>query len=241
LADDLVPLMDVAGVDRVLLVPPPWDPDANAESLEAAGRWPDRFRVMGHLDVREELSRPQLETWLDQPWMAGMRLAFRAEYALLRLIDGTTDWLWGAAADAGIPVMVYPPWRLGLMAEIARTHPRLRLTIDHLGIHERTRGLALAHDLGQVVGLAAFPNVAVKVSALPLYSEQPFPHRDSHQLVATLVDAFGPERCFWGTDLTRLDCSYHDAVAMMDETPFLSAEMRELVMGQALLDWLPWI
>jgi L-fuconolactonase len=239
-ADDLVPLMDAAGVDRALLVPPPWDPDANAESLEAALRWPVRFRVMGHLDVREHVGRSQLATWLDHPGMVGLRLAFRAEYSLLRLIDGTSDWLWGAACDAGIPVMVYPPWRLGLMAEVARAHPRLRLAIDHMGIHQSTRGRTLAHDLREMTELASLPNVSVKVSALPLYSDEPFPHADTRHLVTTLVGAFGPERCFWGTDVTRLGCSYRAAVEMMESMPFRSPGERELVMGEALLGWLAW-
>jgi hypothetical protein len=44
--EKLVPLMDEAGVDRVVVVPPSWPGDRNDYGLEAARRYPDRFRVM---------------------------------------------------------------------------------------------------------------------------------------------------------------------------------------------------
>src|ERR1700704_2601639 len=44
--EKLVPMMDEAGVDRVVVVPPSWPGDRNDYGLEAAGRHPERFRVM---------------------------------------------------------------------------------------------------------------------------------------------------------------------------------------------------
>src|ERR1700686_253161 len=40
--EKLVPLMDQAGVDRVVIVPPSWPGDRNDYALEAAQRYPDR-------------------------------------------------------------------------------------------------------------------------------------------------------------------------------------------------------
>lgn len=40
----LLPLMDEAGVDRVVIVPPSWVGDRNDYGLEAVRRYPDRFR-----------------------------------------------------------------------------------------------------------------------------------------------------------------------------------------------------
>jgi L-fuconolactonase len=241
LATDLVRLMADAGVDRAVLVPPPWDPDANAEALDAVRRWPELFRVMGHFEVEREADDRRLATWLDQPGMVGLRLAFRVEHAAVRLIDGTTDWLWEAASDARVPVMLYPPGRLSLISEIARAFPSLRLAVDHMALHHATRGRALAHDLRQLCAMAALPNVVVKLSALPLYSDEPFPYADTRHLVETVVRAFGPERCFWGSDLTRLPCTYQQAVDMMtDLGSSLSRGDMRLVMGDSIMAWLAW-
>src|SRR5882672_9857966 len=45
--EKLVPLMDEAGVERVVIVPPSWPGDRNDYALEAASRYPKRFGVMG--------------------------------------------------------------------------------------------------------------------------------------------------------------------------------------------------
>ncbi len=56
-----------------------------------------------------------------------------------------------------------------------------------------------------------------------------------------LYDAFGPERMFWGTDITRMPCSWRLCVSMFtEELPWLSDRDKELTMGEALCTWLGW-
>jgi predicted TIM-barrel fold metal-dependent hydrolase len=52
--------------------------------------------------------------------------------------------------------------------------------------------------------MAKRPNVAVKASALPSYSSEPYPYRGLHAHIRRVYDAFGPQQMFWGTDFTRL-------------------------------------
>src|SRR5262245_39343016 len=51
--EKLVPLMDEAGVDRVVIVPPSWPGDRNDYALEAAQRYPARFAVMGRIPLKD--------------------------------------------------------------------------------------------------------------------------------------------------------------------------------------------
>jgi hypothetical protein len=56
-----------------------------------------------------------------------------------------------------------------------------------------------------------------------------------------VVDAFGAQRIFWGTDLSQSPCSYRRAVTLFtDELGFLSATDKEWIMGRALAQWLNW-
>jgi predicted TIM-barrel fold metal-dependent hydrolase len=89
--------------------------------------------------------------------------------------------------------------------------------------------------------LAKYPNVAVKLSGAPSYSSEPYPYRNIHKYIRQIVDAFGPQRCFWGTDITRMPCSYRQCVTMFtEEMPWLQGRDKELIMGDAICAWLGW-
>ena len=79
--EKLVPLMDEAGVDRVVIVPPSWPGDRNDYALEAARRYPDRFAVMGRIPLQNPESAELLPKWKEQPGMVGIRLTFQREQA----------------------------------------------------------------------------------------------------------------------------------------------------------------
>src|ERR1044071_502658 len=93
----------------------------------------------------------------------------------------------------------------------------------------------------KTVDLAGLPNVAVKVSSLPCYVDEPYPFPTLHPLVRQVVDAFGPKRCFWGTDLSHLPCPYQEVVTLFtEEMKSLSASELEWIMGRGIAEWLGW-
>ena len=67
--EKLVPLMDEAGVDRAVIVPPSWPGDRNDYALEAARRYPNRFAVMGRIPLENPESAELIPKWLEQPGM----------------------------------------------------------------------------------------------------------------------------------------------------------------------------
>src|SRR3981081_1674311 len=91
--EKLVPLMDEAGVDRVVVVPPSWPGDRNDYGLEAARRYPERFHVMGRLPLERPESAALLPKWKEQPGMLGVRLTFLGPQEKW-VTDGTADWFW---------------------------------------------------------------------------------------------------------------------------------------------------
>src|SRR5579864_6184266 len=54
--DKLLPMMDEAGVDRVVIVPPSWEGERNDYALEAARKYPNRFSVMGRILLSSPLA-----------------------------------------------------------------------------------------------------------------------------------------------------------------------------------------
>jgi len=233
--------MDAAGVARAVIVPPSWEGDRNDLALQAARLHGDRFAVMGRLAIERPESRALVARWKEQPGMLGLRFTFHTEVQRPWLTDGTADWLWPAAEKAGLPVMMYVPGSLRVVEGIAARHPGLRLVIDHLAIEGPLRDDAAFAHLPELLALARCANVGVKASALPCHSTEPYPYRGLHQYVRQVVDAFGPRRTFWGTDLTRLPCSYRQAITLFtEELPWLRGSDLEWVMGRGLCEWLGW-
>lgn len=238
-ADELVAAMDAARVDRAYLVPPSFAGDDNTAALDAAARYPQRFAVMGRLPLRGR-SHPELAAWRDQPGMLGVRLTFNRGEALDWLSDGTADWFWHDAEALDVPVMVFTPARAHLLVPVVERHPRLRLIVDHAGFPSHAPPVPVDTLINEVAKLAAFPNVAVKASAFPCAVDEPYPFPTAQRATLRLVNEFGAERVFWGTDLTRLPCSYDEAVGYLAEHGGLQGRDLDLVMGRGIIDWLGW-
>jgi predicted TIM-barrel fold metal-dependent hydrolase len=168
--------------------------------------------------------------------MLGMRFTLRPHHAWLT--DGSAEWLWRGAERHALPVMLSCPGLLPLVDGIAERHPGLRIVIDHLAL-VRTKDAAAFADLPALLALAKRPNVAAKASALPCFSSEPYPYRNLHPYIRQVFDAFGPRRMLWGTDLTRLPCSYRQGITFFtEELAFLSESDKEWVMGRGLCEWL---
>lgn len=239
-----LPLMDEAGVDRVVVVPPSWEGDRNDYALEAAAKYPNRFAVMGRIPLRQpDVVRPQLAKWKEQKGMLGIRLTFLGPAAKW-LDDGTADWIWPEAEKAGLPIMFLTTGVLPKFAPIAEKHPRLQLIIDHMGL---TADVVKAGRREEVINsaaaLAKHPNVSVKLSATPANSSEPYPWKDMNDNIKKLFDAFGPQRCYWGTDLTNslAKATYKQRVTHFTEAlGFLSEADKDWVMGRAIMQRLGW-
>jgi predicted TIM-barrel fold metal-dependent hydrolase len=242
-AERLLGMMDQAGVDAAILVPPSLEGNRNDLALAAARKFSDRFAVMGRIDLANPASRAALATWRDQPGMLGLRLTFHRPDTRPQLTDGTADWLWPAAEAHGIPLMVHAPAGLPRLAEIAERHPRLTIIVDHMGFGRETTDANALAGAARVAALAHCRNVFVKVSALPCFSSEPYPFRNLNQPLRDVIAAFGPRRCFWGTDLSRTleHCSYRQGVThFTEELDFLSADDLDWIMGRGLRECLRW-
>jgi predicted TIM-barrel fold metal-dependent hydrolase len=240
-AEELIKEMDEAGVDGALLHPPSWDPQSNEVAIEAVRRHPEKFRILGWFALDKRENRGVVETWKQRPGMLGFRFALVRPEQQNWHEDGTMDWLWPAAERAGLPIATMAGRFLPAFRRIAEAHPHLRLIIDHLGLVRRATDDAAFANVDELVALAKLPNVAIKATGAPAYSSHPYPYRNIHDRLRRMFDAFGPQRFFWGTDITRMPCSYRQCVTMFtEELPWLKGRELELVMGQGLKDWLEW-
>jgi predicted TIM-barrel fold metal-dependent hydrolase len=243
--DELLAEMDKAGVQGVAIVPPSWEGDRNDVALAAAAAHPDRFCIMGRFDPDAAGAREQIVGWKKQPGMLGVRFTFHTEILRKPLLEGRFDWVWGEMEKHGIPAMVlFHHEYMHLADAIAGRYPGLRLVLDHCGLKsgKDVREAENFATLDKMLELAKRPNVAAKVTAMPCYADdKTYPFRSLHGHIRRVFDAFGPQRTFWGTDWSRLPCSYRQGITMFtEEMPWLKGEDLEWVMGRGLCEWIGW-
>ena len=234
--------MDAAGVNGAVLHPPSWDPGSNEMAVEAARKYPDRFCILGWfpLDKPESASADRdVEAAAGHAGPALVADAARAGELAPGRHDGLAVAGGGACRHAdrddglALPAAVPPDRRAASEPEADHRSSRAgALGEGRCGVRQSGR---------RCCSLAKLPNVAVKATGAPGYSDAPYPFRDIHDGLHRIFDAYGPQRFFWGTDITRMPCSYRQCVTMFtEELPWLKGSDLELVMGQGVCDWLGW-
>lgn len=240
-AEAMLAEMDAATVDRAVVVPPTWVGENNMTALETAARYPSRFGVVGRFDVKAPNAKEQLECWLRQPHMLGIRMSFHVKPFIDWLDDGSIDWFWADCERLGIPVMLLVPGRAGKLRPIVERHPDLTVLVPHMACPLDAHVPEAFAGLDDLIMLARYPKVFVMVSSVPCFSNERYPFRDIHPYIRRIYDAFGPQRLLWGADRSRLTSTYPECLELFREAlEFLSAEDKEWILGKALAEALNW-
>jgi predicted TIM-barrel fold metal-dependent hydrolase len=244
--DDALAEMASAGVDAAVIHPPSSLGEAvNELAVKAVRLHPDKFCILGHFDLHSPDREKIIAHWRERPGMLGFRFTFNQPHQKTWWTDGSLDWFWAACEKHDLRVGLLASGKnIEAFGNIAKRYPRLKLHIDHIGRGGGGGGVkddAVFADLPNMLALAKLPNVAVKLSGAPSYSSERYPYRNIHGYLRQIIEAFGPDRCFWGTDITRMPCSYRQCVTMFtEEMPWLKGRDLERVMGGAVVDWLGW-
>jgi L-fuconolactonase len=152
-----------------------------------------------------------------------------------RLNDPGVDRLWSAAEHLGIVVNVLVNREKRPEVEaLARRHPSLPVVIDHcLNLNA---GGEQKRILSDMLALARVPNLHAKLSFVATGSGENFPFRDMHGPCLAIIEAFGPERCVWGSDFPcKLWCpkaTYGEHLRVFTHELDLSAESRRQILGE---------
>lgn len=241
-AESVLADMDRIGIARAILIPPSWEGDRNDQVLAAAHRYPQRFAAVGRFDASAPDARDALARWREQTGMIGVQMTFQKPYFEAALSDGSIDWVWAVAEQAGIPVNLYAPHRLlHHIDRVAERHPGLKLLLNHFALTGTNKDAAAFANFTALLNLARRPNVAVKASCMPFYTTERYPFPSLQPYVRQVYDAFGPQRMFWGTDLSRLPCTWEEGLRFFTEAmTWLSDEDKHWIMGRGVCAWHGW-
>jgi len=233
-AQEVIGAMDGAGVERAVIIPPSWEGDRNDLAVKAVADYPGRFGIMGRVNLSSG-TKPSLAHWRDTPGMLGVRLTFHRPEMRSWLTDGSAEWLWRETERLGLPVMLLAPGQSAELAPIARRYPDLTLIIDHLNLPTEAVATDIAPTINSLLPLIEYDNVIMKISALPCYTDEESPFRGLCQHIRRVIDAFGKDRCVWGSDISRLPCDYRDWAALFHEDFGLLDHEEATAVGAATL------
>ncbi len=236
--DDMVAAMDAVGVDGALLISPfslyRYD---GSYALEVYAKHPGRFGLIKPFDPQSEAVADEVAAWAGTPGVVGGRIMLTAQP--FEADDPGLNRILAAGAHAGFPVNVMCSGKLPLLHELARRHPDTQVVVDHVGLVQPPEPPAPPEpfaDLANVISLAACDNVAIKISGAGTLSHQPFPYPDIWEPLRKVFDAFGFDRCMWGTDWTRAVAllTYEQGVEAFRITDQLTDSERSALMGGTL-------
>lgn len=195
--------MDAVGVDIAISVCS--DDFIEAGHARYPGRFPGVHTFMHNRDdhveeVRRIAAHPAM--------IAGRALIGDANKGVMRpeFFEGKFDPIYETAAEVGLPMFNSTHGGCAHIASIADKHPDLTLIVDHIGVAQHpvsppeTMSWAPLDDL---VALAKYPNVHVKLCGAPLLSDQTYPYDDIWPNLNRVFNAFGYDRVMWGSDYTR--------------------------------------
>jgi predicted TIM-barrel fold metal-dependent hydrolase len=239
--DEMLAEMKTAGVDRAVIVPPTWTGDSNDFALDIAKRYPERFAVVGRFNPKAPDASAQLDGWLKDPHMLGVRMSFHVKPYVDWLDDGSLDWFWAKCERNKIPVMALLPGMVRKLKPVVERHPDLKVLIPHMGCVLDKHAAEAFRDIDELTGLARHRNVVVNVSSAPCFSKEPYPFRDVEPYLRRIYDAYGPRRMLWGADLSRLTSTYRECLEQFSRgLDFLSASDKEWILGKTLASVLNW-
>jgi predicted TIM-barrel fold metal-dependent hydrolase len=245
-AEDMIKAMDAVGVDGAILVSVytmyRWDA---SYAVDVQKKYPGKFGVVKPVDANDPKVESTIAEWAGMPGTVAIRIMMTPEISTDAADPGINRVL-AAAARHDLPVNVLGrEQRLAQIDQLAKRNPNTQIVLDHLGLEQPFEPPAPAQpwkELPHVLALAANKNIAIKITGACTLSHEKFPYKDIWDPLAKIFDAFGLDRCMWGTDWTRAVnlLTYKEGVEPFRITDRLSASDKAMLMGDSVTKIYGW-
>jgi L-fuconolactonase len=236
--EEQVAAMDKLGIDGAIFIAAfsIYGYDASY-AVEVQRKHPGRFAIVKPVDPDDPAVLETIAEWKKQPGAVGIRVIATKEPGR-NPSDKGLDRVLREAVRHDFPVNILCWGNLERGTALIDRHPDTRFIIDHLGIQQPRTPPAPPQpwaDLPKVLDLARRKNAVIKVSGACTLSQKPYPFPDIWDPLSRLFDAWGFERCLWGTDWTRAFAvvNYEQAVEPFRKTDRLTDTERAMLMGGA--------
>jgi L-fuconolactonase len=240
--DEMVSAMARAGVRGAILVSSytlyGYDP---SYAVECHQKHPGKFALVAPVDSTDPAAAEFVATWARTSGAVGIRVVVM-QSKTKQADDAGMDLVFTAAAKHSLPVNILIWGHLEASDALIARHPDVEMIIDHLGLVQSNPAPAEPwKDLPRILAMARHQNARIKVSGACAISHEPYPFNDIWDPVMRVIDAYGVDRCMWGTDWTRVaNATYKESVDAFLTSPRLSQEDKVILMGGAAKEIYRW-
>ena len=229
----LLELMKANGVERTVLVQfigYRWD---NRYVLDTIDRYRPFFMGVCRVDPLDDAA-PEHLCELTEQGFHGVRLSPAGDASGDWIRDGRISRLWKRAQTLKVPLQILAPiTRMQDLVPLIEQCPELDVVIDHMA----DCPIDQPEQLENLIALARYPRVFVKISHMWSISRQPYPWLDAQEFVKRLHAVFGPKRLMWGTDwpVCKQWTTYQETLsAVRDDMKFLNEEDKKWVLSKTV-------
>jgi predicted TIM-barrel fold metal-dependent hydrolase len=237
--EQLLKKMEAHNTEKTVLVQVihyKWD---NKYAGDCLKKYPDQFEGVCRVDPESNEAADDLSYWIEEYGFRGVRLSPAVGASGEWFTSQDLDPLWRRTQDLQIPMCILTHQeRLPDLESWIKKYEDVQVCVDHMA----WPALDQKDPVANLLKLAAYPNVFVKISGTWAVSEESYPYGDTHSAVGQIYDTFGPERLMWGTDwpLVENKCGYTGALNMVNkELDFLTDEDREWILAGTVLKLWP--
>jgi len=238
--EEMVSAMDKVGVDGAICISSfSMSQYDGSYAVEVQRAHPSRFALVKPVNPDDPAVADVIADWKKTPGTVGIRIIVTKEPGREIKDPAGLDRILRAAVKHDFPVNILFWGNAEAGIAVIDRHPDTRFIVDHLGlVQPRTPDTRAAEpwaELPKILELAKRPNAVIKVSGACTLSQKPYPYPDIWDPLARVFDAWGFERCLWGSDWTRTFAvvNYQQAVEPFRLTDRLSDSERAMLMGGA--------
>ncbi len=228
--------MDNCGITEAVIVGFPLTDWTDNSYLISAVQRNENLSGIALVDIFADDAAEQVRELMAVDGILGIRLGVAMPYEQMWRMGNSgpsAAWLpssleetefWNAVLETDAQVQLWVSHeQLDQVHALLEAYPDLPVVVDHLA--RLTPDIDRDHpSRRRLADLAEYPSVGVKLSHVPVLSTQKFPYSDMFDHVSGLLDSFGRERLFWGSDYQYLsgEHSYVETLHWLDHMDSVS-------------------
>lgn len=234
--EHLRPLLDAAGIERIVVVQAAWTLAETLFTVGLSARHPWIAGIIGWIDP----ASPSLAEEIAALAMTGKVKGFRPvstddNRSIAWMLDARFERCWSEMKRAGMVLefLLQNPDEVPLVSHFVERHADMPIVLDHCAKPDIAGG-RFQPWAGDISALAKFANVSCKLSGLLNCAKPGAGAAELRPYADHVLSAFGPQRVIWASDWPPLELAAPYArwrAVSLELIAGLSFEEREAVLG----------